>query len=91
MSPIVQEEGRLSCGRIHGIVHRKLRHVSPAGPRRRDYLAPPAVPRLSHFPGDTVQNLEYAQNLQASLQSIQRAMEHTQITGREANAKSYAK
>ena len=26
MSAIVQEEGRLSCGRIHGIVHSKLRH-----------------------------------------------------------------
>ena len=62
--------------------------MSPAGPRRRDYLAPPAVPRLSHFLGDTAYTLEYSQNLQASLQSIQCAMEHTQITGREANAKS---
>ena len=26
MSAIVQEEGRLSCGRIHGIVHSELRH-----------------------------------------------------------------
>ena len=61
-------------------------NLSPAGPRRRDYLAPPAVPRLSHFLDDIALNSEYSQNLQASSQSIQRAMEHTQITGREANA-----
>ena len=45
---------------------------------------------VSHFLGDTALNSEYSQNLQASLQSIQRAMEHTQITGREANAQSHA-
>ena len=45
---------------------------------------------VSHFLGDTALNSEYSQNLQASLQSIQRAMEHTQFTGREANAQSHA-
>ena len=44
---------------------------------------------VSHFLGDTALNSEYSQNLQASLQSIQHAMEHTQITSSEANAKSY--
>ena len=69
----------------------KLRNQIVAGgsqtPRLPCSTCSPQV--VSHFLGDTAFTSEYSQNLQASLQSIQRAMEHTQITGREANAKSY--